>query len=283
MPEGDTLHRLALQLRPRLVGEPVKGLSIRELGDGLISGGTVTGVQAVGKHLLIDFSLGQTLEVHLGMHGRVRLLLSAGEVNRYALSASAVLYGERWLMAVFRARTARLHRKVAVAKRALGHLGPDLLAEPVDYDEILKRLRIPHNAMRPLGEVLLDQRIACGIGNVYKSEALFAVGMDPRAPVRSLGHAELEQLYRAAARLMRDNLGPGPRVTRPGLRALGGYGRASGRYYVYRRGGQPCVRCGTPVQRIVQGDQVRSTYFCPRCQSDRAPARGGVARSSASR
>jgi endonuclease-8 len=107
-----------------------------------------------------------------------------------------------------------------------------------------------------IGAALLDQSRVAGIGNVYKSEVLFLCGLSPFTPVGALDDAALERVLATARREMRRNLDAVSRSTRG----------AWGKHWVYRRSGRPCLRCGTVVERRMQGDPPRSTYFCPRCQ-----------------
>jgi len=93
--------------------------------------------------------------------------------------------------------------------------------------------------------VLMDQRIAAGIGNMHKSEACFACGIDPFTAVAKVPDEARRRLYAAAHRNLRSHPG----------------------HAVYGRAGRPCPRCGTPVKRRRQGPQARSTYWCPRCQA----------------
>ena len=109
-----------------------------------------------------------------------------------------------------------------------------------------------------IGPVLLDQRIVSGIGNVYKSEVLFACRVDPFTPLGRLDPATRRRLLVTAHRLLRANLGAGERITTD---LAGGGGIA-----VYGRQRQGCLRCGTPIRMERQGSQARSTYWCPTCQ-----------------
>lgn len=104
----------------------------------------------------------------------------------------------------------------------------------------------------------MDQTAVAGIGNVYKSEVLFLCGVSPLARVRDLDDEALERLLALAREQMRRNLGPGQRRTTTSL--------SPERVWVYRREGEPCLRCGARVRRVVQGEQARSTYLCPACQ-----------------
>jgi len=167
---------------------------------------------------------------------------------------------------------ARAYRAELVRTRALAihpqlaRLGPDLLADPPAIDELVRRARLPAHAGREIADLLLDQRVAAGIGNVYKSEVLFECHVNPRTSVRQLDDEQLASLFRTAARLMRLNLLTRQRTAVPiRRRAL----PSSHRLWVYGRAGQPCLDCGTPIARFLQGDHARSTYFCPCCQPAR--------------
>nr|MDQ3641175.1 hypothetical protein [Actinomycetota bacterium] len=136
---------------------------------------------------------------------------------------------------------------------SLSGLGPDILDRPHDFEEIRRRAR-----QRPpstaLGDLLLDQRVVAGIGNIWRCEALFLEGHSPWTRVSILTDDELHALMSTAARIMGQSLGPF--TGRP-------------RRWVYRRAGQPCHRCHTPVQSRGQGEQSRTAYWCPTCQPGR--------------
>jgi endonuclease-8 len=130
----------------------------------------------------------------------------------------------------------------------VAHLGPDILVDPFDIDEVIRRARL--SEAPTLGKVLLEQRVCAGIGNIYKCESLWALRLDPWMHPAELHDERLRQLYLTARDLMRRNL-----VT-PIARQ---------RHAVHARGGRPCPRCGTPIRIRAQGHQARLTYFCPRC------------------
>jgi endonuclease-8 len=134
---------------------------------------------------------------------------------------------------------------------SLGNLGPDVLAAPLDLDEVRRRARAGP-ADRPLGELLLDQRVMAGIGNIWRCEALFVEGHNPWTPLAEITDEQLDALVSTAARLMRVSVG-----SRTGV--------PDGRW-VYRRAGRPCRRCRTPVRSRAQGEQARTAYWCPTCQ-----------------
>jgi endonuclease-8 len=137
------------------------------------------------------------------------------------------------------------------------HLGPDLCDVAPDLDEVLRRAAALLGPDVPACDLLLDQRVAAGIGNVYKSEVLWACGVHPLVPLGRLDDGARRRLFVTAHRLLRANLRPGRRVT---------HAATPGGQAVYRRSARPCPRCGTPIEWDRLGRHARSTYWCPRCQ-----------------
>jgi len=263
MPEGDSIHRLALRLGPLLVGRKITAFEAHTVADreaATLIGHHVEAVEAKGKNLLVRFDDGRALHIHLRMLGRVFVErprsrfytpLRTRPQLRLAVDGTAIVGS--------RIPVLRLLRSEEAVKRApdLAGLGPDLLAEEIDEAEAVRRLRL-ENA-RPIGEALMLQRAIAGIGNIYKSETLFVCGVDPLAPVSTLSDAALGKLVLRARSLLQRNLGTGPRRTRTGL--------GGPNYWVYGRRGKPCFRCGTAVAMLTQGAPPgRSTYHCPSCQ-----------------
>ena len=263
MPEGDTVRRVATVLGRELPGSVVDRLAIHDRGEVTeLAGSTVEGVEPVGKHMLIHFSGGWSLRVHLGMHGNWRRLhLRQKRPPRPTIAletgTTAYLCLRAYRAELIRTSGARRHPQLA-------RLGPDLLAASPRIDDAVRRARHPARADREIGDLLLDQRVAAGIGNVYKSEVLFECGIHPGTPAGDLGPEALRRLFDTAARLMRRNLSTRRRTHVPLRRRPT---PSSPRLWVYGRGGQPCLECGTPIQRFLQGDAARSTYFCPACQT----------------
>jgi len=255
VPEGDTIHRAASQLRAVLERAPLVAIAVPRWSGALPQPGeTVDAVRAVGKHLVIDFSGGLSLRVHLRMTGRWRVY-ARGQISERASHAARVLLEvPTHVVACFNAPDVAFSRRDRVA---VGHLGPDLCEPDADIDAVVTRIPSRIEPATTIGEALLDQRIACGIGNVYKSEALFAERIDPTSLVVDLPTARRRAAFARAHRQLRENLvRGGPRRTVP--EGLAVYGRA----------GRPCRVCGTAVVRIVQGrEQPRSTYYCPTCQT----------------
>ena len=251
MPEGDTIHRTAARLASALEGGTVASVEVARWAGALPSSGEVVdAVSARGKHLLIDFSGGLTLHTHLGMSGSWHLYRDGQRWQRPRHLARATVGVDGWAAVCFAAPLVRLERRGD--PRLLDHLGPDLTRDDVDLDAAVARLDGLGSV--EIGVALLDQRVACGVGNVYKSETLFACGIDPTTRVGDLDPVTRRELLGCASRLLRANLGSGPRRT------------VDGGLAVYGRAGRPCRRCGTPVAVARQGTEARVTYWCPTCQ-----------------
>lgn len=260
MPEGDSIHRVATALRPLVIGKELRGVRIAGATRDDLAGARVTAITTHGKHMLVDLDRGWQVRVHLGMNGRWRRYRAPRTAPP---DASLVLATADDELACLRAPTVELTaRRDARHGRALASLGPDLLAD--DFEPAAAAARARAAGARPIGVVLLDQRVAAGIGNVYKSEVLWLEQRSPFAPARDLSDDQLTALYERARTLMRMNLGRGARVTRTGPR---GDRAADERTYAYGRARRPCLRCGTPITTALQGDQLRRTYYCPRCQA----------------
>ena len=260
MPEGDSIHRVATVLRPLLVGTALVRVQIAGVIRDELAGAKVTAVTPLGKHMMIELDRGWQLRVHLGMYGTWRRYRAP---RTAPAGASLVLSLAADDITCLRARAIELTaRRDPRRSRAIAQLGPDVLAD--DFDPAAAAARARPTGVAPIGVVLLDQRVAAGIGNVYKSEILWLERQSPFTPATALSDERLIALYTRARVLMRANLGPGRRITRAGPRG----GRSPDeRYYVYNRARRPCPSCRTPIATIVQGLQLRRTYFCPTCQA----------------
>ena len=266
MPEGDTLHRIANRLGPALVGAPlVRFEAPRLLGDRPIPGVVIDDVEAVGKHLLIHFADGLTLRTHLGMPGSWHLY-GQGErwrQPRHLMRALVVVPG--WEAVCFAAPQVQTYRRdhpggaLGTDVDPVGHLGPDLCTPDPDLDEALLRYGVAAEQQPDLeiAVALLDQRLASGIGNVYKSEVLHRCRVDPFVSVAAVPAEVRRRLLAAAHRLLVHNLTTTQRTTVSG---------PPGSLAVYDRARRPCRVCASPILMARQGEQNRSTYWCPRCQ-----------------
>jgi endonuclease-8 len=243
MPEGDTLLRTAAALGERMGGKVCRAIvpdSFRRL-----VGRRIMAVDAVGKHLFIRFDGGLSLHSHLRMRGTWHIY-RPGEAWRQARhEATAVLTLDDWVAVLFAGAVCEI---VADDSR-VAHLGPDVLGESFDMEQVIARVR--RTGQSAVGEVLLDQTVCAGIGNIYRCESLFLRRINPWSPARKLDDQALTDLYRVTRRLMRE----------------AAYGvDTSRRRWVHARGGRPCRRCAARVRVAPQGDMARLTYWCPACQ-----------------
>lgn len=256
MPEGDNIHAHAAMLGRALAGAPLTAVFCRGVEMRGLRGRSVTEVRALGKHLVIAFDEGSAVRVHLGIAGSWR---TVARPSRATLGRAALALSTAGAAFVCRARTVEWTRaQLAAGSRALVRLGPDLLGAAPDLDAIMARARRPEYAARPLGELLLAQAVAAGLGNVYKSELLFLRGLNPWRRVDAVDDATLRAIYADAIRLLRANVGRARTTTTPA--------RGRGRLWVYGRARRPCHRCGATIEQRRMGPGQRSTYYCPRCQ-----------------
>ncbi|MEU0157516.1 DNA-formamidopyrimidine glycosylase family protein [Streptomyces sp. NPDC006261] len=283
MPEGDTVLQTAARLHAALAGRVLTHADLRvpRFATADLSGRTVLDVTARGKHLLTRIEGGLTLHSHLRMDGAWRVYApgerwSGGPGHQIR----AVLTNADHTAVGYRLPVLELLRTSEESK-AVGHLGPDLLGPGWDPGLAVERLLAAPE--RPLGEALLDQRNLAGIGNVYKCELCFLARFTPWLPVGALPDGALPRLVALAHRLLDANRERPTRTTtlraerrpRPSTPAPA-HGRrplppprVQEPLYVYGRARRPCLRCGTPIRKIVQED--RPTYWCPACQSGPTP------------
>ena len=251
MPEGDTILRAARSLRTWLEGRRITAARSPVLGAHAerLVGRTVAGVEARGKHLLVRLDDGLTVHTHMRMTGSWHVYPRGDRWRRPESQARLVIEVEDRVAVCFNAPVVELLAPSDVLLHpSLRGLGPDVLAEPLDVDGVRARARaLPPET--PIGDVLLDQRVVAGIGNIWRCESLFLQRVDPATAVRELDDETLDALVRAAARLMHESV----RRERAGA-------------WVYGRTNRPCRRCGTRIRSRRQGRDARVVYWCPRCQ-----------------
>ena len=264
MPEGDTIFRLALRLKASLLDAIILAATDngRFIDGSALVGQTIRGVDAKGKHLLIQLGDGRVLHSHMGMTGSWKTFHS-GEVWRKAPHAAALALDlndsrDSFLQVVcFHPKTLELLSSTQLRRHpVLNRLGPDLMDPRFEPADALRRFRTHNQAA--IGETVMNQSIVCGIGNIYKSETLFVARTNPFVPVGQLHDSQVINIVTTAHQLMRRNLSEEKRRTR--MRNDGP------RVWVYRRRGERCLECGARIRMRRQGDLGRSTYWCPMCQ-----------------
>ena len=267
MPEGDTIHKLANFLAPCLVGETLLDVRLADAGAARrCAGRQVRNVVARGKHLFIELEGDLALRSHLGMHGSWHRYPPDDDWQRPRKQLSVLLATQDWEYVCFNAKEVEVVRTPSVRSRVVhDRLGPDLIADEFEPAALVRRAREFLDAEALLADAMLDQRIASGIGNVYKSEILFIERLSPATRLADVDDATLGRCYSTAAGLLRRNLGGGRRVTRFA-------NDDAGRLWVYGRGGQPCLQCDTPIASRRLGRHHRGTYWCPVCQPGPDPS-----------
>lgn len=274
MPEGDTIWRTADRLKPALEGKEILEFRApRVVGMMPQPGWVIDEVEARGKYLLVHLSApasaeqdgverdgkdSLTLETHMMMTGSWHIYRSGERWRKSARSMRASIETTSgWQAVCFGAPHVVVRRRDRSPSAGIDHLGPDLCSPDPDLDAAVAAFDLHAEPQTAIGVALLDQRICCGVGNVYKSEVLHACQLAPTTPVRALSAARRRELIVTAHRLLRGNLGSGARTTTTAT----GEGLA-----VYGRAGQTCPRCRHLILRIVQGEHTRSTYWCEGCQ-----------------
>jgi endonuclease VIII len=248
MPEGDAIHRAARRLQA-LVGQEVEvetphpRAAVKQLAP-VLDGRRLESVEAVGKNLLLRFEGGIVLRSHLRMKGRWRVFPRDGDVLG---TPWLVLRGDEHVAVMSGGSVLELER--GRARR----LGPDILADPPDFDAMIARLRAIEQS-RAVGDALLDQRLVAGIGNMWRAEALWAAELSPWRALGAATDDELRRVLEVAHTKMKGRLDG-----------------ARGRRRVYRRAGRPCPRCGTAIRSWPQGEGARMAYWCPGCQVGEGP------------
>ncbi|MFJ9613049.1 Fpg/Nei family DNA glycosylase [Streptomyces noursei] len=267
MPEGHTIHRLALDHRDRFEGAPVRASSPQGKfaeGAALIDGQVMESAEAHGKHLFLGFGLDRWVHIHLGLFGKLGFgatpPLPATDTVRLRLVGAghhADLRGPTACSLITDAEKQAIHDR----------LGPDPLRPDDDGTGAWRRIS---RSRTTIAALLLDQKVIAGVGNVYRAEVLFRHGIDPYLPGRDLRRDQWDAVWADLVDLMREGvknnridtvrpehtpeaMGRPPRVDDHG-----------GEVYVYRRTGAACHVCGSEIRTA--GLAARNLFWCPVCQ-----------------
>jgi endonuclease-8 len=272
MPEGDTIFRSARTLHRALAGRVVTRFDsvypqLTNVDvDTPVVGRTIVTVSSRGKHLLMSFSGELVLHTHMRMNGSwhiykpdERWRLPDRDMRVLVETDAYVAVGFNVPVAEFlTARELSQHRQIQA-------LGPDLTDPAFDRAEVIRRLRAADNPT--MEELILNQRVLSGIGNVLKSETLFAAGINPFAPASAVSDEALDRMLTVALRLMKMNVVESQSMTRAfGHRTTGSLDPKAN-LWVYGRAGNPCRKCGTAISLRSSGADARLTYWCPQCQA----------------
>jgi endonuclease-8 len=272
MPEGDTIFRAASALHRALAGHAVTRFEsvfpalTRVDHDRPMAGRTVESVSARGKHILMAFSGDLVLHTHMRMNGSWHLYRPGERWQRPARDMRVLVATESIVAVGFNVPVAEFLSAQSLRRhKDLQALGPDLLDSAFDRDEALRRMEA--HAGAAIGDVLLNQRVMSGIGNVLKCEILFVSGVDPFARTGDLPADARGRIVDVGRKLLAATvLGPSATLSPAIGRRTTGSLDPGAKLWVYGRGGKPCRTCGTPIQARKTGVDARLTYWCPRCQ-----------------
>ncbi len=274
MPELPEVETIRTRLEPGLVGRTLERVLITdprltrpeppEVIAAALEGERVRAVGRRGKYLILEFESGRHLLIHLRMTGNV--LHPARDVSSDDPHRRAVVKLDDGSDVVYR----DIRRFGTWELLEPGELGEYFAArrlgeEPLDRAFTTRALsRAFANRRAPVKAALLDQRAAAGVGNIYADEALWRARIHPLRPAGSLFPEEVAALRKGVQEALRTGIARQGATLRDYRRPDGGRGGMQDRFRVYGREGEPCSRCGTPIEKIRTGG--RGTWFCPQCQ-----------------
>lgn len=274
MPEGDTIFRAARTLNRALAGKTVTRFETvlprlqRVHDDHPLTGRVVEEVRSVGKWMLMQFSGDLLLLTHMLMSGSWHIYRPREAWKRPRQDMRIVVAMDDIEAVAFNVPIAEFHTAESlVRKPGFNRLGPDVLNPAFDPVDAIARIQARPDVA--IAEALLSQSVLAGIGNVYKSETCFACRVNPFRPVSSVPEIDLQCLVSTAQKFLKANVKEGTSeriVTYTGLRRTTGRACPTDRLWVYGRRGEPCRRCGTPIESRKQGIDARTTFWCPNCQ-----------------
>ncbi|WP_342318663.1 Fpg/Nei family DNA glycosylase [Corynebacterium mayonis] len=263
MPEGHVLHRLAREFNARYRGVDLEVSSPQGRFDASpIAASRLEGAMAAGKHLFLTFSTGDIVYVHLGLIGSLRF-----EPTDHVWGQIRLRVNNGREAANLRGPQFCRYLSPFQVEEILARTGEDPLRADADPQRVWDKV---HASRRPIGSLLMDQRLFAGVGNIYRAEPLFRLGISPFLPGCDLQRDQFEALWADLVELMNYGVEHGRIDTvRPEHlpEAMGRDPRADdhgGEVYVYRRAGEPCHVCFSPI--AVRQMEGRNLFWCPRCQ-----------------
>ncbi|MDQ3157877.1 MAG: Fpg/Nei family DNA glycosylase [Actinomycetota bacterium] len=268
MPEGHTLHRLAHDLTEAFEGSTLTVSSPQgrfAAGAARLNGHSFASGDAYGKHLLLAFDgLDDVLHIHLGLYGGLTLVPGAGH---QVVGAVRLRLEDDAHTADLRGPTSCVLYRPDEVEALIARLGPDPLRPDADPEAAWRRISASRT---PIAALLMNQEVLAGVGNVYRAEVLFRHRLDPFMPGTALDKNTWDAVWADTVHLMEHGVGSGRIDTVRAEHEPGAMGRPpreddhGGEVYVYRRSGQECLVCGTPVRTQVMSG--RNLFWCPECQ-----------------
>ena len=277
MPELPEVETYVRALEPLLTGKTIQSADVywprtiaspySALFPDLIRGRRFVSFERRGKYMLLGLHTGETLIVHLRMTGELRIHAPSGPD-----SVPAAIPADKHTHVLFVLDTGEeLHYRdtrkfgriwlVEDVSEVVGKLGPEPLSEAFVPRILMQALEGRKANIKAL---LLNQTVVAGVGNIYADESLFHAGIDPRRPGGGLNISEITRLHSALREVLQAGIEAQGSSLQNYAPPTGGKGGFQEQFQVFRRGGEPCFRCNTPISRIVLGQ--RSTHFCTTCQ-----------------
>ncbi|MFK8024440.1 MAG: hypothetical protein AB8G26_10815 [Ilumatobacter sp.] len=265
MPETMSVHHAASALRTALVGKATIRFDAPVLvGPVPHAGRVVERVESYGRHVEIEWDNAMVLHTQLKRSGSWHLYRQGERWRRPHHDMCASIENDGWVAVCFNAPLVETFRRPDKRRHpGMGRLGPDLADGDADLGRVVNLLLSYADAESRIGDALLDQRVMCGLGNVYRCEVLWATGISPFGRVGDLTEAEAIRLVNCAASQVRADLGGRRPSTMPGRGGLA----------VYARNGQDCHHCPGTIEMTRMGLHERLVYWCPDCQTTFAPPR----------
>lgn len=273
MPELPEVEHVVRALRPAIVGRRILAaeLNLKRTAPGIsksrfdvqLRNSLITSISRRGKYILIELDSGRILATHLRMTGKFLTVKADDELPRYAHVVFHLDDDHRLIFCDMRqfGRMRLIANPNRLPKEILA-LAPEPLSEAFTEEYFRATLK---RSRRSLKQLLLDQTRILGLGNIYAVEALFLAGVNPLKPAHRLSKTRAANLYRAIRETLQEAIDAGSTLRIDLADRNGDYIGTTERFWrVYEREGEPCVKCGTKIKRVVHGG--RSTYYCPRCQ-----------------
>ncbi len=257
MPEGHTIHRAARDHREVLAGRVLAVSSPQGRfaeGAARLDGRVCSEIEAFGKHLLYRFEGGEALHIHLGLYGRLRLQAQPAPPPRGAVRVR--LIGGSHLVDINGPNTCRVLDEPEILS-LIDRVGPDVLRADADPERAFARIA---RSRAPIGRLIMDQSVMAGVGNIYRTEILWRLGIHPETPGQALSLADFERIWADARKLLAIGMKYDAIITIDG--ASPSDSRYRERVNIFEQ--ELCPACGGEIRRFKMDN--RRVFTCESCQ-----------------
>ena len=272
LPEVETVRRAlapAMEDRQILhahVGRPDLRWPLPDQLASRLEGRVVGGLQRRGKYVLLPLDQGETMLLHLGMSGSIRIHQAQPPIGKHdhivlTMGSGMANAAESWIVFNDPRRFGWLDLYRGEVHPMLVDMGPEPLGTSFSANHLVAALT---GRKGPIKTALLDQALVAGIGNIYACEALFMAGLSPRRKAGTIRGGRADRLVAAIRSVLASAIEDGGTSLRDHVQPGGEIGYFVQRLTVYGRDGQLCGTCGATIRRIIQSG--RSSFYCPDCQ-----------------